>query len=89
MRLVLKLLLAIPFIFFTNHLSSAISCECGTHSGGITAYTVSGTGCCSSAVLGSGVVHTYVENEGVWEVESSTVVTAQTAQGNCCNNAAA
>ncbi|TXF90101.1 hypothetical protein FUA23_07625 [Neolewinella aurantiaca] len=51
MRFVKQFLLAAPLVFFTAYLNSAASCECGTHSGGITAYTVSGTGCCSGDVI--------------------------------------
>ena len=87
MRFIKPLLIAAPLLFCTAYLNSATSCECGTHSGGITAYTVSGTGCCSGSVIGSGVVHTYIENEGVWAVEDSSIVNASTAQSNCCNQA--
>lgn len=85
MRFVKPLLIVAPLLFASSYLNSAKNCECGTHEDGITAYAVSGAGCCSSPVIGNGVEHTYEENEGVWEVVDSTIINAATAQGNCCD----
>ena len=61
-------------------------CECGDHANGITTYTVTGEGCCSSPIAANtvGFEYTYVQNEGVWTVDETTVVTGISAQKDCC-----
>ena len=64
------------------------NCECGNHEIGITAYSVTGPGCCSSNTTGgTAIYHTYVFNEGAWAYSQSFLITSQAAQSFCCTAA--
>lgn len=62
------------------------NCECGEHSTGITTYTVNGDLCCTSpiAVGTFGMQYTYIQNDGVWELDTSTMISGSDAQRHCC-----
>jgi hypothetical protein len=70
-----------------NLLSAATSCECGEHITGITAYTVSGTDCCSSSIAPDtiGFFYEYEDQGGVWRLINTTHLVGTQAQKDCCN----
>ena len=61
-------------------------CECGSHATGIVAYTVDGETCCESAKVGSGSVHNYQQNNGIWEYVNTDFIAGNSAQNRCCKN---
>lgn len=81
-----KLILFIAmYVTFAFNLSAIKNCECGSHSTAITAYSVSGDGCCSSSTVGMGQIHYYEQNEaGTWQLIRSELVAGPVAQSRCC-----
>ena len=68
-------------------LHGATYCSCGSHSTGITGYSVSKGGCCSGSPGAFGIEETYKQGEGgTWELESSRTIPGSEAQSNCCPN---
>ncbi len=81
----LKLIIAILFLFaLVPILNAEKICECGSHDTSIITYKVEGVGCCTSAPFSHGHEFVYQENEGAWEVISSTQIPGTTAQNKCC-----
>jgi len=80
--LLFLVLMVLPFI-----LNSAMNCECGSHSEGITTYNVVGGDCCASIPGPTGYIHSYEQQEnGVWEHTGSTIISGSSAQDHCCNS---
>jgi hypothetical protein len=83
----LAMMVSLTLIPFTDLLSANTKCECGTHSTGITAYTVDGEDCCNSTPGDNGFEYTYTQQgNGVWQLTGTNTITGQTAQNNCCRN---
>lgn len=81
-----KLLLSITFIAFTGLAEAAdpTRCECGAHASGITAYTVTGSGCCDGSPEPDAWIHHYELNQGAWSYTGSTSISGAQAQKRCC-----
>lgn len=83
-----SLIIFITVFSFASFAGNNTSCECGSHSTGITSFTVSGVNsdCCSGVAFGIGIDYTYIQqNNGVWMLDSSETRTAVSAQNACCN----
>jgi len=82
----IRLLMSIILFLSASLVADAAKpCECGSHSTGITTYTVgTGQGCCSGTAGSGGVRYTYTEDEGVWTVSGTEPVSGNTAQNDCC-----
>ncbi len=75
----------IAFAMPVTTFSAVTKCECGTHSTGITAYSVEGENCCTDDVTGIGNEYTYYQQfPGVWVLDTHTTIPAQDAQDDCC-----
>ncbi len=82
----MRILLVIVLLFSAGILKAAKNCECGTHSTGITAWSVDAGTCCEGDPNAGGAEYTYYqESPGVWVVDTTTLVTGQSAQDDCCN----
>lgn len=84
---ILPFLLTVFFLLTACMLSNAkvTNCECGSHSDGITAYSVNGDDCCQSDATAVAFEHEYYEQyPGVWVLSGSTQTTGQEAQDDCC-----
>jgi len=72
----------VPFSFATT------DCSCGTHSTGITNYTVEGTNadCCTSLFAADqGSYTTYSQqSNGVWQVDGFDLIDSSQGQEDCC-----
>jgi len=77
--------LCVIFLFST-HLISGKVCACGDFASGHVNYEVDGEGCCTSKPSADwvGMVRTYIENEGAWEIDAVKVIPSQEAQDRCC-----
>lgn len=86
MKVLQKLLLPLAVCVVPMSAYSIKNCECGEHATGITAYSVNGDDCCTSAVAGQhGTFSTYVQQpNGVWELLDQTIISSTKAQNDCC-----
>ena len=84
MRSILLALLLLQFCATT--LLGEHPCRCGSFATGIYSYYVSGYNCCTDAVQNYGSYSTYIlQDNGVWQLDTVTVISSGAAQGSCCN----
>ena len=82
----MRIIIVIALLFSVGLLKAHKNCECGSHSTGITAWSVDSGTCCEGTPNPGGMEYTYYEEStGIWVVDTQTPVTGQTAQDDCCN----
>lgn len=81
-----KTLLILSTLFISISLFSRTKCNCGTHEDGITTYWVYGEDCCNGGPSQHAFFIKYIRNDdGGWDISSSTIISGIDAQDTCCD----
>lgn len=82
----MKKIFLLLFVFVIYGFQEVTHCECGTHSEGITYYTVGPRQECCTGLPGSDASITYYEQSegGTWKAVRNVHISGAEAQRGCC-----